>query len=71
MKLVENKKLHLTYVIEDSCEAGLELIGHEVKTLRSKLGSLEGARVIIRGGEAFLVGAYIPPYQPKNHHRAL
>lgn len=66
MRLVENKKLGLTYVITDSYEAGIELLGQEVKSLRKKQGSLEGARVIIRGGEAFLVGSYIPPYQPGN-----
>ena len=66
MKLIENKKLHLTYLLKDGLEAGMELTGHEVKSLRKKQGSLEGARVIVRGGEAFLVGIYIPPYQPKN-----
>ena len=66
MKLVENKKLHLTYVITSTFEAGMELLGLEVKSLRKKQGSLEGAKVIVRGGEAFLVGAYIPPYQAGN-----
>jgi SsrA-binding protein len=66
MRLIENKKLHLTYIIEDALEAGVELLGFEVKSLRKKQGSLEGARVIVRGGEAFLVGVYIPPYQPSN-----
>lgn len=66
MTLVENKKLRLTYAVQDTHPAGVELKGHEVKALRQKLGSLEGSKVIIRGGEAFLVGAYIPPYQPAN-----
>lgn len=66
MKLVINKKLHLTYTILETYEAGLELFGFEVKALRQKLGSLDGGKVIVRGGEAFLVGAYIPPYQPAN-----
>jgi SsrA-binding protein len=66
MKLIESKKLHLTYVISDAIEAGIELFGFEVKSLRKKQGSLDGARVIVRGGEAFLVGAYIPPYQANN-----
>lgn len=66
MKLVENKKLHLTHVTTDTYEAGVELLGHEVKSLRKKLGSLDGAKVILRGGEAFLVGVYIPPYQAAN-----
>ena len=66
MKLLESKKLHLTYVISQSYEAGVELFGFEVKALRNKQGSLEGAKVLIRGGEAFLVGVYIPPYQAAN-----
>ena len=66
MKLIESKKLHLTYVVTDTYEAGIELFGFEVKALRSKQGSLEGAKVLIRGGEAFLVGIYIPPFQAKN-----
>lgn len=66
MRLIESKKLHLTYVISDTLEAGIELFGFEVKALRKKLGSLDGAKVIVRGGEAFLVGSYIPPYQASN-----
>lgn len=66
MRLVESKKLHLTYVITDTKEAGIELFGFEVKSLRKKQGSLDGAKVIVRGGEAFLVGAYIPPYEARN-----
>lgn len=66
MKLIESKKLHLTYVITDTYEAGVELFGFEVKALRAKQASLEGAKVLIRGGEAFLVGVYIAPYQAAN-----
>ncbi|MFA5132160.1 MAG: SsrA-binding protein [Candidatus Paceibacterota bacterium] len=66
MKLVINKKLHLTHVILETFEAGVELFGFEVKSLRGKQGSLEGGKVIVRGGEAFLVGVYIPPFQPAN-----
>ena len=66
MKLIDSKKLHLTYVITDTYEAGIELFGFEVKALRAKQASLEGAKVLIRGGEAFLVGVYIAPYQAAN-----
>ena len=66
MKLLENKKLHLTYTVTETYEAGVELFGFEVKSLRQKQGGLDGAKVIVRGGETFLVGAYIPPFQPAN-----
>jgi SsrA-binding protein len=66
MDLINNKKAHLKFAPLETYSAGLELTGNEVKSLRSKLGSLEGARVVIRGGEAFLVGMTIPPYQAAN-----
>ncbi|MDP6527911.1 MAG: SsrA-binding protein SmpB [Candidatus Pacebacteria bacterium] len=64
--LLKNKKAHFDYEISETLEAGIELFGYEVKSLRGKLGSLEGSHVVIRGGEAYLVGANIPPYQPAN-----
>jgi len=66
MDLVQNKKARLNYEILEEYEAGLELLGGEVKALRNKLGKLEGAHVIVRGGEAYLVGSSIPPYQAGN-----
>lgn len=50
----------------DEYEAGLKLKGFEVKALRAGQGSLEGAFVVIRGGEAFLLNANVPPFQPAN-----
>lgn len=65
-QLVYNKKATFNFELTDTFEAGLELFGYEVKSLRDKKGSLEGAHVLVRGGEAFLVGATIPPHQPAN-----
>ena len=67
MALVENKKAHLNYEILEEYEAGLELLGGEVKSLRAKLGKLDGAHITVRGGEAYLIGATIAPYQNPNH----
>jgi SsrA-binding protein len=64
--LVENKKIRLDYEIMETYEAGIELLGLEVKSLRAHTASLLGSYVIVRGGEAFLVGAHIPPFQEKN-----
>ncbi|MFC1733571.1 SsrA-binding protein SmpB [candidate division KSB1 bacterium] len=64
--LVKNKKVAFDFEILDTFEAGLELLGPEVKSLRNKHGSLEGSHVVVRGSEAFLVGATIAPYQPAN-----
>lgn len=66
MKLIDNKKLTLTYSPGETFESGIELLGFEVKSIKAHLGSLDGSKVIIRGGEAYLVGSYIPPYQAAN-----
>ena len=64
--LIQNKKAHFNYELLEEFEAGISLFGYEVKALRNHHGSLEGSHVIVRGDEAFLVGATIPPYQPAN-----
>ncbi len=62
----ENRKARFNYEFLEKYEAGIELLGTEVKSVRGGQMSLEGAFVIIRGGEAFLINANIPPYQVKN-----
>ncbi len=64
--LIQNKKAYFNYEIMEKFSAGMELFGFEVKAIKDRRGSLEGAYVVIRGGEAFLVGANILPIQPKN-----
>jgi SsrA-binding protein len=64
--LIEYKKAGLKFERLEEFEAGMELFGYEVKSLRAKHGSLDGSRIIVRGGEAYLSGATIPPYQAGN-----
>lgn len=64
--LIAHKKARLEYEILEELEAGIELLGLEVKSLRKKQGKLEGAHIIVRGAEAYIVGMNIPPYQPAN-----
>ncbi len=66
MTLVTNKKAGLNYEILEKYVAGMELFGYEVKSLLAGQGQLEGAHVTVRGGEAYVVGMTIPPYQPGN-----
>lgn len=66
MALVQNKKIHFNYEILERYEAGIELFGSEVKSLRAGHGSLEGSHVTVRGGEAYLIGATVQPYQTNN-----
>jgi len=63
---IENKKAKFNYEILEKFEGGIELLGFEVKSIKNHQGSLEGAFVIIRGSEAYLINAHIPPYQPAN-----
>src|SRR6266568_10502 len=66
MALIENTRVGFDYEILETIEGGLELLGTEVKSLRAGQGSLKGCRVVARGGEAYLVGATIPAWQPAN-----
>ena len=62
----ENRKAYFNYEILEKYEAGIEMLGIEVKSVRTGRMSLEGAFVVIRGGEAFLINANVPPYQVNN-----
>jgi len=64
--LAENKKAYFNYQILEKFEAGLVLIGQEVKSIKSGRINLAGSYVVLRDNEFYLVGANIPPYQPKN-----
>ncbi len=64
--LVYNKKAAFNYEILERFEAGIELTGSEVKSLRAGLATFESTYVIIRGGEAWIINMKIPAYQPNN-----
>jgi SsrA-binding protein len=66
MNLAENRKAYFNYDIQEKFEAGIELFGYEVKSVRAGKVSLDGSHVIIRGGEAYIVGVTIQPYQAGN-----
>ena len=60
--IAQNKKARHDYLIEDTYEAGLVLMGTEVKSLRMGRASLVDGFVDIDGGEAWLHGVHIPEY---------
>jgi len=64
--LAENKKAYYNYEILEKFEAGISLIGQEVKSLKTRGVNLAGNYVVPKGEEFFWVGANIHPYQPKN-----
>ena len=57
-----NRKASYDYTIIDRIEAGMSLLGSEVKSLRAGHGKLEGAYVKIANGEVYLINAEIMPY---------
>ena len=63
---IDNRKAHFNYTIEETFEAGIELQGHEVKSIKKGQGNINSSFCIVRGGEAFIIGLHIPPYQPNN-----
>jgi len=64
--LAENKKAYYNYEILEKFEAGIALIGQEVKSLKTRGVNLAGNYVVLKDEEVFWVGANIAPYQPKN-----
>jgi SsrA-binding protein len=62
----ENKKAYFNHQILEKFEAGISLIGQEVKSIKTRGTNLAGSYVVIRNNEAFWIGAKISPYQPKN-----
>lgn len=66
--IVFNRKAGFDYFIENQFEAGLVLQGWEVKSLRAGKINLGDAHVIIKYGEAFLLGAQIQPLQTASTH---
>ncbi len=61
-----NKRATYDYQILETFEAGIELYGFEVKAIKNGRVQISGAHALIRGGEAWLINAVIPPYQPAN-----
>lgn len=58
-----NRKAFADYQIIEKFEAGLELLGSEVKSLRAGLLNLRDSFAVIRGEQAYLIGCYIGPYK--------
>lgn len=65
-RLVTHRKALHDYQVLDRIEAGIELLGTEVKSLRQAQGSLIGSYVAIEEGEAFAMGVEIPAYECGN-----
>lgn len=64
--IANNKKAYHDYFIEDKYEAGIELFGTEIKSLRQGKCSIKEAYVNFENGEAYIYGMHIPPYEMGN-----
>jgi SsrA-binding protein len=64
--IADNRRARHDYHLSDRVEAGIELTGTEVKSLRTGQITLQRAFADIREGQAFLVGAHIPEYAMGN-----
>jgi len=60
---IKNRKAYFNYQVLDKYEAGIELKGCEVKSVRLGNVSLEGAYVKLSGEEAYIYGMHINPYE--------
>jgi SsrA-binding protein len=66
--IAENRKARHDFFIESDFEAGLALEGWEVKCLRAGRANLTESYVIVKGGEAWLLGAHFSPLSSASTH---
>lgn len=64
--IVENRRARFEYHIKDTYEAGLSLVGTEVKSLRLGMGNLQDSYVKVEDGEAWAINFHISPYDKGN-----
>ncbi|MDR1853937.1 MAG: SsrA-binding protein SmpB, partial [Azoarcus sp.] len=68
MSIIENRKAHHDFFIEERYEAGLALEGWEVKAIRAGRANIKEAYVIVRGEELFVLGMHITPLASASTH---
>ena len=67
----QNKKALHDFSIEETYEAGIQLTGPEVKSVREGRANLKESYARVRNGEVFLIGAHISPYANATHQEQL
>jgi SsrA-binding protein len=63
-----NKKAYHDYFVEDTYEAGIVLCGTEVKSVRLGAVNLRDSYAVVKGGEVFMLGAHISPYEKGSYY---
>mgnify|MGYP001780963608 FL=1 len=64
--LAENRKARHDYFVEETIEAGIELVGTEVKSIRGGKCNLKDCYADVRNGEVFILNMHISPYEQGN-----
>lgn len=64
--IAQNKKAYHDYFVDEKYEAGIELFGTEVKSIRAGKVNLKESYCDIKDGEVFVVGMHISPYEQGN-----
>ncbi len=68
MSIITNKKAFHDYFIEEKFEAGMSLLGWEVKAIRAGRANIKESYVVIRDGEVFICGMHITPLAEASTH---
>tara|TARA_B100000963_G_scaffold53391_1_gene41515 strand:+ start:366 stop:836 length:471 start_codon:yes stop_codon:yes gene_type:complete len=66
--VAQNRKASFNYFFEDTLEAGIELLGSEVKSLRAGKGNIADAYALESQGEIYLHNTYIPEYKQSSYN---
>ena len=66
MTITTNKRAYFNYQILETYEAGIELKGFEVKSIKTGRINLAGSYAVFKHNQVWLINADVPPYQPKN-----
>ena len=61
--ITNNKKAYHEYFLEETFEAGIALVGSEVKSIRQNGASLKDSYITVKKGEVLLIGSHIAPYE--------
>ncbi len=64
--IAQNRKARHDYFIESTYECGIELVGTEVKSIRAGKVNLKDSYAQVKGGEAFVIGMHVSPYEQGN-----
>lgn len=68
MSIIANKKAFHDYFIEEKFEAGISLLGWEVKAIRAGRANIKESYVVVRDGEVFIFGMHITPLPQASTH---